>query len=80
MKGTRVFNAVKCATGARSITSCTEDSANIAQPVARAAITSWWSPKIDNACAAIARAATWNTPGSNSPDTLYKLGNINNRP
>ena len=32
------------------------------------------------ACAANARAATWNTPGSNSPATLYKLGSINNKP
>ena len=31
---------------------------SIAQPVARAAITSLWSPKIDSACAATERAAT----------------------
>ena len=80
MKGTRVLIAVKCATAVKSITSCTEDSASIAQPAARAAITSWWSPKIAKACAANARAATWNTPGSNSPATLYKLGSINNKP
>ena len=46
------FNSCQGATADKSIT-CTEDSASIAQPAARAAITSWWSPKIANACAAM---------------------------
>ena len=41
--------AVKCAMPARSMTSWGLDSARIAQPVARAAITSWWSPKMESA-------------------------------
>ncbi len=43
-------------------------------------MTSWWSPKIDNDCAASARAETWNTPGSSSPEILYILGIINSKP
>ena len=74
------FNAVKCATGAKSITSCTEPSASIAYPVARADITSWWSPKIFNEDVASALAATWITPGSLSPAILYIFGIIKSNP
>ena len=46
----------------------------------RALITSEWSPKIDSACVASARAATWNTHGVSSPAILYMLGSISSRP
>ena len=72
--------AAKCAIGAISATSCTEPEASITQPVCLAAITSWWSPKILKACAANARALTWNTPGRSSPATLYIFGTISNSP
>jgi para-aminobenzoate synthetase component 2 len=38
--------------------------------VVRAAITSLWSPKIERACVASARAATWMTAGESSPAIL----------
>ena len=79
-KGTRDLMVAKCATPAKSITSWTEPSANIAKPVWRHAITSWWSPKIHNACDANVRADTWNTQGNNSPAILYILGIISNKP
>ena len=80
MKGNLPSIAAKCATGAISATSWTDPEANSTHPVCLAAITSWWSPNIDNAEVARARALTWNTPGSNPPATLYMLGNINNKP
>ena len=43
---------------AMSPASWTEAEASIANPVARVAMTSLWSPKIDSACVASARAAT----------------------
>ena len=46
----------------------------------RAAITSEWSPKIDSACVASARAATWNTVGVSSPAILNMFGSISSRP
>ena len=46
----------------------------------RALITSEWSPKMDNACVAIARAAMWKTHGVSSPAILYMFGSINRRP
>ena len=46
----------------------------------RAAITSEWSPKIDSACVASARAATWNTVAVSSPAILNMLGSISIRP
>ena len=78
--GTRAFRATRCATPARSITSCTDDVASMAKPVWRVAMTSWWSPKIDSDCAARARAETWKTPGSSSPEILYIFGIISSRP
>ena len=51
------------ATSAKSCASCTELAHSIAQPVVRACITSLWSPKIDSACVATVRAATWITAG-----------------
>ena len=52
----------------------------MAKPVVRAAITSLWSPKIDSACVAMERAATWMTAGVSSPAILNMFGSISNRP
>src|SRR5205085_12448787 len=49
-------------------------------PVWRAAITSWWSPKIESACAARDRAATCITDAVSSPAILYMLGILSSRP
>ena len=43
-------------------------------------MTSLWSPKIDSACVAIVRAATWMTAGVSSPAILNMLGIISSRP
>ena len=43
-------------------------------------MTSPWSPKMDSACVASERAATWKTAGVNSPAILYMLGIISRRP
>ena len=52
----------------------------MAQPVERAAITSLWSPKIESAWVARARAAMWKTVEVSSPAILYMLGIISSRP
>ena len=52
----------------------------MATPVARAAITSPWSPKIDSAWVASERAATWKTAGVSSPAILYMFGIIRSKP
>src|SRR3546814_6649947 len=49
-------------------------------PVLRTDITSLWSPKIDRACVAIERAATWITAGVSSPAILNMLGTMSSRP
>lgn len=46
----------------------------------RADITSEWSPKIDSACVASVRAATWITAGVSSPAILNRLGILSSRP
>ncbi len=46
----------------------------------RVAITSEWSPKIDSACVASARAATWKTVAVSSPAILNMLGSISISP
>ena len=46
----------------------------------RAAMTSEWSPKIDSAWVAKARAATWKTVGVSSPAILNMFGSISSRP
>ena len=46
----------------------------------RACMTSLWSPKIDSACVATVRAATWMTVGVSSPAILNMLGTISSRP
>ena len=43
-------------------------------------MTSLWSPKIDSAWVAMARAATWITAGVSSPAILNMLGSISSRP
>ncbi len=43
-------------------------------------MTSEWSPKIDRACVATVRAATWITAGVSSPAILNMLGSISSRP
>ena len=50
------------------------------KPVERALITSLWSPKMESAWAARARAAMWNTVLVSSPAILYMLGIISSRP
>ena len=78
--GTRVASVAACATRARSCASCTEADASSANPVCRTAITSEWSPKIDNPCAASDLAATLMTADVSSPAILYMFGIINSRP
>ncbi len=75
MNGMRDSSEAACAISAISMTACTECDASSAKPVARTAITSWWSPKIDSPCAASARAATWKTVGVSSPGDLVHVGN-----
>ena len=60
--------------------SWTEAEASWAKPVERAAMTSEWSPKIDRAWVATARADTWKTAGRSSPAILNMLGIISSRP
>jgi hypothetical protein len=79
-KGTRPSSVATCAISARSWASCTDPEQSSAQPVARVAITSLWSPKMDSAWVASARAATWMTAGVSSPATLYMLGIMRSRP
>ena len=78
--GISLSNVARCATSARSWVSWMLAALVIAKPVARHAITSEWSPKIDSDCAAKARAVTWKTHGSISPAILYMLGIISRRP
>ena len=58
MKGTRASSVAPWAINAMSCDSCTESDESMAQPVVRQAITSPWSPKIDNAWVATVRAVT----------------------
>jgi hypothetical protein len=80
MNGTRAASVAAWAISARSCASCTELEQSWAKPVARVAMTSEWSPKIESACAAIERAATWKTAGVSSPAILYMLGIMSSRP
>ena len=68
------------AISAKSWASWTDDEQRSANPVPRAAITSLWSPKIESAWVATARAATWKTVGVSSPAILYMSGSIRSRP
>ena len=78
--GTRARSVAAWATSAKSCASWTEPAASIAQPVVRACITSLWSPKIDRACVATVRAATWMTAGVSSPQILNMLGTMSRSP
>ena len=78
--GMRPASVAACAISAKSCASCGELAASMAQPVARQAMTSDWSPKIDSACVASVRAATCSTKGVSSPAILYRLGIISSRP
>ena len=80
MNGTFDFRVARCATNPRSSTSCTEADARRANPVWRVAMTSEWSPKMERACPARARAETWKTVGKSSPAILYMFGIINRSP
>ncbi len=74
------MRVVACATAAKSCASWTSPAQSMAKPVPRHAMTSEWSPKIDNAWVARVRAATWRQNGSNSPAILYMFGIISSRP
>ncbi len=76
----RDSSVAACAISAKSIASCTEFDESIAKPVERVAITSLWSPKIESACAARERAATWITAAVSSPAILYMFGIISRSP
>ncbi len=78
--GTRLRRVAAWATRARSAASWTDPAESIAQPVERAAMTSEWSPKIDSACVATVRAATWMTAGVSSPASLNMSGIMSRRP
>ena len=80
MNGTRASSVAAVAIAAKSCVSCTDEAQSIAQPAGRAAITSAWSPKIERACAARARAATWKTVGVSSPAILNMFGIISRSP
>jgi len=80
MKGTRARKVAAWAIRAKSITSWTLLEQSMAQPVERQDMTSEWSPKMESAWAAIARAETWNTVGVNSPAILNMFGIISSRP
>ena len=43
-------------------------------------MTSEWSPKIESACVATVRAATWKTAGVSSPAILNMFGSISSSP
>ena len=57
-KGRLARVLARWATKARSMTSCTDAEASKENPVSLTALMSLWSPKIERAWAAIARAAT----------------------
>ncbi len=76
----RLSSVAACDTSARSMASCGVAAQSIAKPVERAAITSLWSPKMESAWVAMARAATWITSGVNSPAILNMLGSMSSRP
>ena len=54
-----------------SAASCTESDASIAYPVERHDITSDWSPKIESACVAMARAV-----GAANGDGLFDVSDL----
>ena len=78
--GSRARSVAAVATAAKSCASCTSEEQSIAKPVPRAAITSLWSPKIESACVASARAATCMTNGVSSPAILNMSGQHQQQP
>jgi hypothetical protein len=78
--GMRESSVAAWATAAMSWASWTEPEASIAKPVWRQAMTSEWSPKMDRAWVASARAVTCMVNGVSSPAILYMLGIIRSRP
>ena len=52
----------------------------MAKPVARACMTSLWSPKMERACVASVRAEMWKTVGVNSPAILNMFGILSSSP
>jgi len=76
----RERSVAACAIRAQSWASCTVVAPSMAHPVPRHSMTSEWSPKIDNAWVARARAATWMTAGVSSPAILNMFGTISRRP
>jgi hypothetical protein len=78
--GTRERNETACPMAAKSCASWTEAEAINVNPVPRQAMTSEWSPKIDNAWVATERAATCMQNALSSPAILYMLGIIRSRP
>ena len=62
------------------MTSCTLPLESMAQPVARQAITSLWSPKMLMAWVPTVRLATWSTAGSREPAIRYITGIISISP
>ena len=76
----RESRAAAWAMRARSCASCTDADESSAKPVERVAITSLWSPKMESAWVATARAVTWKTAGVSSPAILNMFGIIRSRP
>ncbi len=80
MKGILDSRVAVCDIRAKSIASWTFFEQSMAKPVARATMTSEWSPKIDKPWQARERAVMWKTVGVSSPAILYMLGIISKSP
>src|SRR6185369_13974805 len=80
MNGTRERRVEDWEIRAKSITSWTLLEQRKAQPVERQVMTSEWSPKMESAWAAMARAETWKTVEVSSPAILNMLGIISKSP
>ncbi len=78
--GRRASSVAEWQMSDRSMTSWMLPDAIIAQPQERVAMTSEWSPKIDSACTASARADTWNTVEVSSPAILNMFGIMSSSP
>src|SRR6185369_6127605 len=80
MNGTRERRVEDWEIRAKSITSWTLLEQRNAQPVERQDMTSEWSPNMERAWAAMARAETWKTVEVSSPAILNMFGIIRSRP
>jgi hypothetical protein len=78
--GIRLLSEARWEMSAKSWASWTEPEASSPKPVWRTAITSEWSPKMESAWVATARAETCITNEVSSPAILYMLGIISSRP